>query len=113
MATTLEEAKRCPKCSQPGDHRLTTTPRNVKPGTRMLHVFCTSPLCSWYDTSWVIQINPDGSIPDASMKALREDQKVYPKLQPIGNDEERILNAIEKQLAQEQKPGGGELRGRG
>jgi hypothetical protein len=64
MSTTLEEASKCPRCDNFGD----VGPRRptAKPGYDCIVITCKTELCPWYDTGWIVQINPDGTIPDAA-----------------------------------------------
>jgi hypothetical protein len=80
VETTLEEARRCPKCKDPGvfSHKL-PAPRG--PGITRgaeLHVFkCKNSRCRWFDgVCRIIQINPDGSIPEPSVKRNKD----YPSI---------------------------------
>jgi hypothetical protein len=82
MATSMEKATRCPKCEQPGD-RGGTQPIDGMPGYQALKVFCRNEQCSWYDTFWVVQINPDGSIPDAAPEGKPRGKKLYPVDHPL------------------------------
>jgi hypothetical protein len=67
VQTTFEEAKRCPKCNQPGDDRkqLVLLNRDFKGGKAPVvhHIYCVTELCPWYDTPWLVQVNGDGTIP--------------------------------------------------
>lgn len=64
MATvTFEEAKRCPKCDQPGDEQTNEARRNTTNGN-MIHVIrCQNERCSWFDTDWVVEVQSDGTVP--------------------------------------------------
>jgi hypothetical protein len=67
VQTTWEEACRCPKCQVPGkDNRIVATlrgVRNVPNGAKVHEVKCVNERCEWYDTPWMVQQNPDGSVP--------------------------------------------------
>lgn len=62
--TTYEDAKRCPKCEEPG---LKTgdkpAGRNARPGTSVHTFECRNARCKWFNEFWVVQVNPDGSVP--------------------------------------------------
>jgi len=71
--TTLEEARRCPRCNEPGElgekRPVSVWGRDgrrimgITPGA-MLHLFyCRNKRCKWFNTPWEVQINPDGTIP--------------------------------------------------
>lgn len=120
--STLEEATRCPKCQQPGEVVSTKeAPRDhgLPAGTKYLTVYCRntdtptfsssfSPLspgarCKWADTCWIVQVNPDGSVPPP------QDHSKTPKnyVGFEGHDEEaqRVLNALTWEEQAQRKPG--------
>jgi hypothetical protein len=98
---TLEEAQRCPKCDKPGEIDGTGT---QIPGSRnkRLYIFCRNELCRWYDTSWVVDVKPDGSVPEPQ---IHRNPTFY---QDPSAD--RLAREIEERLAAERdaslKPGG-------
>lgn len=59
--TTVEDAKRCPRCDQPGDQTVTTAGPK---GSKLYTFVCNNRLCRWYSTGWIVQVNADGSIPE-------------------------------------------------
>ena len=60
--TTLEEARRCPKCKVPGREVTSRRPREA-PGV-IIHIFqCENDRCEDEGDRWAVQTNPDGSIP--------------------------------------------------
>lgn len=61
--TTFEQAKICPKCGNPGEDRKTQVAPNMPYGTTLHFIYCKTPLCIWFDSPWMIQVNPDGSVP--------------------------------------------------
>lgn len=75
--TTLEEARRCPKCNEPG-HDTGNTTNRLHGATRgaIIHEYkCMNQRCKWYDTSYLVQTNPDGTIPPPTLvreKAFRQ-----------------------------------------
>jgi protein involved in polysaccharide export with SLBB domain len=81
--TTLEEASRCPKCLQPSkySHEAPVPLRNkdgsrkfgVEPGTVLKVYICENVRCRWHtQVSRIIQVNPDGSIPEPETKRIKE-----------------------------------------
>ncbi|SRR5258706_13166138 len=73
--STFDEARRCPKCETPG------VPMGESPGPHRskIHTFrCMNPRCKWYDTTYIIQVNQDGTIPDPSLTKIKN----FPKLPP-------------------------------
>jgi len=59
--TKYEDAKRCPKCDQPGELKGTSV---IERGARVETYHCMNEDCSWFNTGWAVQINRDGSIPE-------------------------------------------------
>jgi hypothetical protein len=66
--TTLEEARRCPTCTEPGDieSRKPFTGAERYLGTLWVFV-CKNQRCKRYDRTWVVQVRPDGTIPEATL----------------------------------------------
>ena len=62
MAGTLEQAARCPKCDEAGD--IGSRMHSNQPGIDVIGITCRNEACSWYETGWIVTVNPDGSIPD-------------------------------------------------
>lgn len=60
---TIAEASECPKCGYTGE--VGPRKRTAKPGITASVCTCKNETCRWFNTGWVIQFNPDGSIPDA------------------------------------------------
>jgi len=104
--TTFEQAKECPKCGKPGEDVETKHRWSDTQGARVeLHIiFCRNPLCIWLDTNWIVQVNPDGSIPQAYSQL---GPKQFPKLSQ--ETETRIQDNIRKQLEAETQEGGSEV----
>jgi hypothetical protein len=64
--TTFEEASRCPKCKKPGeDAGVMRMPlgTGLPRGTTVHQIFCRNEGCEWFSTPWMVQVNPDGSVP--------------------------------------------------
>lgn len=102
MTTTFEEAKKCPKCKQPGQDRKTIKQRNShgKPVETHL-IYCVTQVCPWYDTPWQVTINPDGTIPEPYSQL---GEKQFPRLSQESRS--RIEDNIKAQLEAETHPGG-------
>ena len=101
MATTFEEAKLCPKCELPGDDVSSSAGKDSRGKPVVLHmIFCRNDTCKWYNTNWIVQVNSDGSIPQAYSQV---GDKKYPKLSQ--ESVTRIEESIQRQLAAETEPG--------
>jgi hypothetical protein len=59
---TFEEACHCPRCGQPGEERTTTNLGRAH--GQMHYIYCNNQLCRWFNTPWMIQTLPDGTIPE-------------------------------------------------
>lgn len=73
--TTYEEAARCPKCEEPGQEVAAET-RTIRGGAQLRTIYCRNSRCAWCNTPWVVQVNPDGTVPPPTT----DRQKSFPKL---------------------------------
>jgi hypothetical protein len=113
--TTFEEAKRCPKCDKPGEdrHQNVILGKTFKGGKApVVHqIFCTTELCPWFGTPWLVQVNGDGSIPPP------QDHTRSPKeyAGDFGTPEEAkaIIDALRRQAVAETKSDHTEMPNRG
>jgi hypothetical protein len=92
--TTLEDAKRCPRCEKSG--RVGPPKNTLRPGTQVVVVTCETVGCPWEGTGWPVQINPDGSIPDAAPTGTVRGEKQFGTVNPL-LDNQRI-QAVEQQI---------------
>jgi hypothetical protein len=91
--TTLNEAKRCPKCSEPGKSVDVKQDRKGK-----LYVFgCENSRCRWYQTTWTVEVRPDGSIP--------EPRQHVKQFHAIPDRTDQVRENIDKQIGAELKSG--------
>jgi hypothetical protein len=99
VSTTWEDAKLCPKCGLPGEATGKTTSVPGKPGAKLHYVECRSVTCPWYKTTWLVQVDADGTIPEP------KDHSREPKLYQGFEDHNKIANdireALERQSVQE------------
>ena len=102
--STYEEAKRCPKCSQPGEvGPIYPAPEQARlpKGTTIHVVYCRNKLCTWFDTAWNVQVNPDGSVPPP--KNHRGEPKLYAGVKDHDTLADRIVRGMQEQLRLEQE----------
>jgi len=101
--TTLEEAKRCPRCEEPGEHVAAEDRalRSIR-GAKVIKIYCRNQRCKWYNTPWTIQVNSNGTIP---LALLNRDKK-FPKLPNRGNS---VVENLTRQVELETKTGGAEI----
>lgn len=95
--TTFEEARRCPKCENPG---ADVSKRRGPLGSTIHVIECKSSRCKWFNTTWLIQVHQDGTIQEAT-----EHEKFYPK---IPDRTEAVQASMQALLDQSLK--GGETR---
>ena len=113
MSSSYEEAIRCPECGQPGDDKVKrpAPPQAELPAGTMIHVvYCMNKNCGWYSTTWLIQVNPDGTIPDK--KDHTGEQKIYGGFENHDVEAQRIINQLTIQNEMTTRPGGAEFQGR-
>lgn len=109
--TTLEVAKACPKCKLPG-REVSTVPvptgpdSDIRPGTKAKVIECMNNECTWYRTTWVVQVNPDGTIPIPHRK-----EKQFHLSSTFLQRGRELVEATERQLELETQQGGAEIRG--
>jgi hypothetical protein len=95
--TTIEEAKSCPKCGEPGVPAGTFPARGagVPPGSMNHRFECRNSRCRWNgEICRIVTIRPDGSIPEPTTKR----DKQYPKIPDLT---QRVNDQIEEQLRRE------------
>ena len=50
---TFEDAKRCPKCGNPGEAEGDRT---------QVSITCRNPRCLWFETPWIVDLKGDGLV---------------------------------------------------
>lgn len=95
--STYEQVKLCPKCGRSGDVRRKTPAPGLPRGTIIHHIYCVTPLCTWFSTPWLVQVNPDNTIPAPSNHLF--DKKIYEGFE--GHDE-KAANLMEQLKIAEQ-----------
>lgn len=89
--TTYEEAKRCPRCEEPGQViGQTHGPR----GSQIHQIQCRNSRCKWFNTAYVVQVNADGTIPDP----VENRRKDFPALP--NRNQEQVDQAMQRLLDQ-------------
>lgn len=66
--------------------------------------YCVNKKCSWYNTPWMVQVNPDGTVPDK--KDHTGEPKVYQGFEGHDEQAQRLINQITLQNEMTKKPGG-------
>lgn len=117
MSPTYEKATRCPKCDTPGEvvNKMPAKPVpgmgvRVKPGTQIHTVYCRNEACRWFSTNWIVQVNPDGEVPPPTVHKRGDIDKAFPSRGFNDTEAERVERTLQRQLEQETRLGGGEVR---
>jgi len=87
--TTYEEARRCPRCENPG---LEVSSVRRREGGKLTTFECRNPPCRWYNTPYVVQINADGSIPEATMDHIMTFPKVPDRTDAVQLQMQRLYD---------------------
>lgn len=85
---TFEGRAMCPKCTLPGAVALVTTHRDK---AKTYSVTCLNERCRWFEVNWLVDVNPDGSVPP-----VRPHEKAY---RPIPDRTEQVQAAIDAEIA--------------
>jgi hypothetical protein len=75
--TTWEEASRCYKCQQPGVE-VANLPAAERWQGRVHTIECQNHICLNFGQRWIVQVRPDGSIPNRDTSTRGE--KSFPKM---------------------------------
>ena len=65
-----EEARRCPKCNQPGEEVAERRLPERHQG-KVVTLACASRLCIQFGDRWIVQVKPDGTIPKRKAGTLK------------------------------------------
>lgn len=91
--TKYEEAKRCPKCKNPGRHSSTTRVKSQGVWCKVETYTCERELCLGYGLGWVVQVMPDGTIPEFKRGPKQYELDVYAL-----NKGRRMLEEVEAEI---------------
>jgi len=61
---TFEDRTHCPKCKEAGEETSSVPAPEAPKGTTLKTIYCRNKRCRWFDTCWMVQVNPDGSVPE-------------------------------------------------
>ena len=86
--TTFEVAKRCPICTEPG--RDTGRTQRGPHGSTIRIIECANSRCRWFNTTYLIQTNADGTIPEPTTNRDKS-------FRPLPNrTDEQVANMIRR-----------------
>lgn len=103
--TTFEMARRCSKCGQPGElvgKRPVPRRVGIQAGAQLYQFVCMNERCRWFNTICrIVQVNPDGSIPEPVTRRAKE----FPAVPDLSKEvNERLARQLELETQ-----GGGEI----
>jgi hypothetical protein len=99
---SYEEARKCPKCEEPGEEGA-VKPLDRRRG-KLQQLWCRNPQCKWYNTSYTVQIRPDGSVPDPDTRPRTEGKVIMPSDEDIQRIQSNAQATLDGSLR------GGELK---
>jgi hypothetical protein len=90
---TFADRQKCPKCQIPGESILATVHRDR---AKTYSITCHNDRCSWFQINWLVDVNPDGSLP-----VVRPHKKAYPKMPDLTDRvqaaaDAEIMRSLEK-----------------
>jgi hypothetical protein len=76
---TWEEASKCPKCGEPGEEtNRSAAVVSGRPTGSVITLTCRNERCQWLNTSWIVQVDRNGTIPERQGGG----DKQFPNLTP-------------------------------
>lgn len=94
-----ETAKRCRKCDAPGLKVSSSRQRRERRGMCTMEVYkCENVRCKWYDVTWLVQLNDDGTIPERKKSNNPKDKEFpnAPRMIQMGQGYMDLLKAEEE-----------------
>ena len=99
MSTTWDEASKCPR---DGAYTGIVKTRKTIPGQgQLVELQCPEDHCPFHETGWIVQVRPDGTIPDKA--EVREKQ--FPKTSSSETRRRAALDLLEEQVQRELRQG--------
>ena len=91
--TTFEEAKRCHGCQVPGK-QVSKTPHPEMRGVSIYTFGCDNERCPEKDERWLVQVNPNGTIPQAGHRGPKAFSlpKSSTNVAQVARDELRLID---------------------
>jgi hypothetical protein len=91
--STFEGRTICPKCGKTGSiQQVVERERSPQDrGKKTYSITCMTELCRWFGVNWLVDVNPDGSVPP-----VRPHQKAYPAMPDLT---ERTRAAVDAEIA--------------
>ncbi len=78
--TSISTASKCPKCNNQGELVQSTPARRGMYESRIYK--CTTKLCRWFDSNWLVQIDEDGNVPERDIGHVAKSFPNLPELSP-------------------------------
>jgi hypothetical protein len=82
----------------------------LAPGTKVHQIFCRTGDCPWENTPWLVQVNPDGSVP--APRDHTGEAKVYVGFETHAQEARDIIRALKAEKDASTVEGGAFIRRR-
>ena len=87
--TTWDQARRCPRCEAPG---VDESQRQGPHGSRIHVIRCKTTRCKWYDTTYLVQVNSDGSVSQPDLDRTKFFPKIPDRTDSINESMQRLYD---------------------
>lgn len=99
---SFDEAAKCPKCKHTGE-TVSQRPAQTGNGT-VFTLECKNKVCPWYETTWIVQRKPDGTVPIRDEGPMDERERMFPKVREGEKLAEMVLEQISKEETVDESP---------
>lgn len=96
--TSIEEAAKCPKCSEPG--RLSKTVNASNGNGKVRTYICENERCRWYSTGWVVQVDISGQLVEGNHRGSKSFEALSKRELDYGRH--NLEEILQKDLSNEQ-----------
>jgi hypothetical protein len=108
MSASWEEARRCPGDGSPGEVVSKTPAKRgsgLPPGTQFVTLQCKNNRCAYNETPYIVQIRPDGTIPDPT---LQRDKSFVPLTVFDRDKGKTVIENLQEELELQRRASGGD-----
>jgi hypothetical protein len=103
MTASWDDASRCPRHELKGAEQSSRPMKHGEQRGTLVTLTCPQETCEYYDAGWVVQIRPDGTIPDARQSHDKSFDPLPGWKRERGRD---IVQDLREEIALSQIPGG-------
>jgi len=101
MSTTWDQASKCPR---DGAFTGKVTSRKAVKGGQLVTLECPEDNCPYHLDGWIVQVRPDGTIPDAVVPSERERQ--FAPTSMSASRRRLVMDALDRQVELEMQKHG-------